>query len=96
MSRVPRMNRRAFLASAAAAGGALALGFDIPLGPRTIRASESVSEITVKVNRAQLMRKMNAKSVADLIKMEDRLSVKESLSLHPLEHVAECMAPSRM
>ena len=47
MSRAPRMNRRAFLASAAAAGGALALGFDIPLGPRTIRASESVSEITV-------------------------------------------------
>ena len=47
MSRVPRMNRRAFLASAAAAGGALALGFDIPLGPRTIRASESASEITV-------------------------------------------------
>jgi isoquinoline 1-oxidoreductase beta subunit len=41
------MNRRAFLASAAAAGGALALGFDIPLGPRTIRASESASEITV-------------------------------------------------
>jgi isoquinoline 1-oxidoreductase beta subunit len=47
MSRAPRMNRRAFLASAAAAGGALALGFDIPLGPRAIRASESVSEITV-------------------------------------------------
>ena len=47
MSRAPRMNRRAFLASAAAAGGALALGFDIPLGPRTIRASESASEITV-------------------------------------------------
>src|SRR4030081_3241389 len=47
MSRAPRMNRSAFLASAAAAGGTLALGFDIPLGPRTIRASESVSEITV-------------------------------------------------
>jgi len=47
MSRATRMNRRAFLASAAAAGGALALGFDIPLGPRTLRASESVSEITV-------------------------------------------------
>jgi isoquinoline 1-oxidoreductase beta subunit len=47
MSRAPRMNRRAFLASAAAAGGTLALGFDIPLGPRTTRASESVSEITV-------------------------------------------------
>ena len=32
MSRVPQINRRAFLASAAAVGGALALGFDIPLG----------------------------------------------------------------
>ena len=31
MSRAPRINRRAFLASAAAVGGALALGFDIPL-----------------------------------------------------------------
>ena len=47
MSRAPRMNRRAFLASVAAVGGALALGFDIPLGSRTVRASESVSEITV-------------------------------------------------
>ncbi len=47
MSRVPQINRRAFLASAAAVGGALALGFDIPLGSRAIRASESSSEITV-------------------------------------------------
>jgi isoquinoline 1-oxidoreductase beta subunit len=47
VSRVPQINRRAFLASAAAVGGALALGFDIPLGSRTIRASESSSEITV-------------------------------------------------
>lgn len=42
-----------------------------------------VSEITVKVNRAQLMRKMQAKSVAELIKMEDRLGVHDSLSLYP-------------
>jgi FixJ family two-component response regulator len=55
-----------------------------------------VSEITVKVNRAQLMRKMKAKTVAELIKMEDRLSVKESLALYPGEHVGECAAPSRM
>ena len=47
MSRVPNVNRRAFLASAAAVGGALALAFDIPFGPRTVRASESSSEITV-------------------------------------------------
>jgi FixJ family two-component response regulator len=39
-----------------------------------------VSEITVKVNRAQLMRKMKAKSVAELVKMEDRLSAHESHS----------------
>jgi FixJ family two-component response regulator len=33
-----------------------------------------LSEITVKVNRAQLMKKMNARSVAELVKMEDKLA----------------------
>jgi len=47
MSRVPHLSRRTFLASAAAVGGALALGFDIPLAPRAVRASESRAEITV-------------------------------------------------
>ena len=47
MSRVPHLSRRTFLASAAAVGGALALGFDIPLAPRAVRASESRVEITV-------------------------------------------------
>jgi FixJ family two-component response regulator len=38
-----------------------------------------LSEITVKVSRAQLMRKMGARSVADLIKMEDKLNISELL-----------------
>jgi isoquinoline 1-oxidoreductase beta subunit len=46
MSRVPRINRRAFLASVAAAGGVLTLGFDLPFGPRPARASTAPAEIT--------------------------------------------------
>ncbi|WP_227651501.1 LuxR C-terminal-related transcriptional regulator, partial [Klebsiella pneumoniae] len=33
-----------------------------------------LSEITVKVHRGQLMRKMQAKSVVDLVRMADQLS----------------------
>ena len=43
MNDVP--NRRSFLASVAAVGGALALGFDIPFGPRPSRAA-AAPEIT--------------------------------------------------
>ena len=46
MSRARRVNRRAFLASVAAAGGALTLGFDIPLRPRPARASSAAPEVT--------------------------------------------------
>jgi isoquinoline 1-oxidoreductase subunit beta len=46
MSGVPQIDRRSFLASAAAVGGALALGFEIPLGPRAGRASVPAKEIT--------------------------------------------------
>jgi isoquinoline 1-oxidoreductase beta subunit len=45
VSRV-RLDRRAFLASAAAVGGALVLGFDIPFGPRSAHAATSAREIT--------------------------------------------------
>src|SRR5262249_27035311 len=45
VSRV-RLDRRAFLASAAAVGGALVLGFDIPFGPRPAHAATSAREIT--------------------------------------------------
>jgi isoquinoline 1-oxidoreductase beta subunit len=45
VSRV-RLDRRAFLASAAAVGGALVLGFDIAFGPRPAHAATSAPEIT--------------------------------------------------
>jgi len=40
---------------------------------RQIAAEMSVSEATVKQYRGQLMRKMNARSVVDLVRMADRL-----------------------
>jgi len=42
----PQLDRRAFLVSAAAAGGALTLGFDIQFGPPAARASAMAREIT--------------------------------------------------
>ncbi len=40
---------------------------------KQIAGELGVSEITVKVRRSQVMRKMNAKSVTDLVRMWDRL-----------------------
>lgn len=42
---------------------------------KQIAAALNVSEITVKVRRAQAMRKMNARSLADLIRIADRLGL---------------------
>jgi FixJ family two-component response regulator len=39
-----------------------------------------VSEITVKVHRGNVMRKMGAKSLADLIRMADMLGIRRSAS----------------
>jgi isoquinoline 1-oxidoreductase beta subunit len=43
---VSGVDRRSFLASVAAVGGSLALGFEIPFGPQSIDASTSTREIT--------------------------------------------------
>jgi FixJ family two-component response regulator len=42
---------------------------------KQIAADLGVSEITVKVHRGQVMRKMRAKSLAELVRMADRLGV---------------------
>ncbi len=44
----------------------------------------SISEIMVKLHRGRMMKKMHAKSVVDVVRMFDRLSVHggESTSLH--------------
>ncbi len=50
MNYVPRMNRRAFVVSAAAAGGGLALGLEIPFGgPQVIRAQDGSPEVNAWV-----------------------------------------------
>src|SRR5271165_1007648 len=46
MNRTPPINRRSLLASVAAVGGSLALGFEIPLGARPSQASRAGAEIT--------------------------------------------------
>src|SRR5262249_30986007 len=46
---VPQINRRAFVVSAAAFGGGLALGMDIPFGPTVVRAADGSPEVTAWV-----------------------------------------------
>jgi isoquinoline 1-oxidoreductase beta subunit len=46
VSRVSHPTRRSFLASVAAVGGSLVLGFEIPFGRRTVHAVPSAREIT--------------------------------------------------
>jgi FixJ family two-component response regulator len=46
--------------------------------PNKVIAYElSLSEITVKAHRGQMMRKMEARSVADLVRMVDRLGLRD-------------------
>src|SRR5260370_33458364 len=44
MTHMPRMNRRSFVVGAAAAGGGLALGFELPFGPQVVRAADGSPE----------------------------------------------------
>ena len=49
MNYVPNMNRRSFVVGAAAVGGGLALGLDLPLGPKVVRAADGTPEINAWV-----------------------------------------------
>jgi isoquinoline 1-oxidoreductase beta subunit len=49
MNDVHLVTRRAFVVSAAAFGGGLALGLDIPFGPDAVRAAEGAPEVTAWV-----------------------------------------------
>src|ERR671935_2868502 len=50
MNCVPKINRRSFVVSAAAVGGGLALGLDIPFGgPQVIRAADGTPEVNAWV-----------------------------------------------
>jgi FixJ family two-component response regulator len=42
---------------------------------KQIAADLGLSVVTVKVHRGQLMRKMSAKSIVDLVRMADQLGV---------------------
>jgi FixJ family two-component response regulator len=46
---------------------------------KQIAAEIGVSEITVKVHRGNMMRKMNASSLADLIRMADMLGIRHRI-----------------
>src|SRR5262249_17787983 len=49
MNLVPRINHRRFGGSAAAFGGGLAIGMDIPFGPTVVRAADGSPEVTAWV-----------------------------------------------
>jgi len=45
------------------------------LANKQVAAALGVSEVTVKVHRGQVMRKMRARSLPDLVRMADRLGL---------------------
>jgi FixJ family two-component response regulator len=47
---------------------------------KQIAGEMNVSEITVKVHRGNVMRKMGAKSLADLVRMADALGVRRKMT----------------
>ena len=49
MNYVPRINRRSFVVGTAALGGGLALGFDLPFGPKRAHAAVGGPEVNAWV-----------------------------------------------
>jgi FixJ family two-component response regulator len=51
---------------------------------KQIAGQLGVSEVTVRVHRSQIMQKMGVRSLADLIRMADRLKVDDGNALDPV------------
>ena len=49
MKQSPALNRRSFVLGAAAAGGGLAIGFDLPFGPKLVHAADGSPEVNAWV-----------------------------------------------
>src|SRR5262245_21331728 len=49
MNFIPKINRRSFVIGAAAAGGGLSIGLELPFGPKAARAADGAPEIGVWV-----------------------------------------------
>ena len=47
---------------------------------KQIAGQLELSEMTVKVHRSQIMRKMRAKSLVDLVRMADKLGISQEKS----------------
>ena len=54
---------------------------------KQIAAEIGVSEITVKVHRGNVMRKMGARSLAELVRMADMLGIRKAGSREPYTYV---------
>jgi FixJ family two-component response regulator len=51
---------------------------------KQIAGQLAVSEVTVRVHRSQIMQKMDARSLADLVRMADRLKADDESALEPV------------
>ena len=51
---------------------------------KQIAGQIGISEVTVRVHRSQIMQKMGARSLADLVRMVDRLEADDGNALDPV------------
>jgi FixJ family two-component response regulator len=50
---------------------------------KQVAAELGVSEITVKVHRGNVMKKMGARSLPDLVRMADAVGIRQAKPYHP-------------
>ena len=57
---------------------------------KQIAGQLAISEVTVRVHRSQIMEKMGARSLADLVRMADRLKAEDENALEPVGAEGTC------